>query len=476
MYDIVIVGAGSAGIPCAIRAAQRGLRVLVLEKDSVVGGTLHITAGHLSAGGTQRQQQMGIQDSAAQHWQDVERISHGTADKIIAQKAVELAPGTVDWLQALGYRFHEKAPLIIYGHEAYSQPRTYFGADDYAGGPITQPGQAVLKTLLPVFEQLVAEGKITLLINHSLKKILTSGTQVTGIVAQHNGKEQVFTAKQYVLATGGYASNPAFFEQQHPGLRLISTARHTSTGDGIQVAMAQGAVFHHADKHISTLGGIELEPGSGRADFWQAWARVSNSHDRKPREIYVNQWGQRFMNEYDATVDERERKVLAQPGQQFYVLFDEAALQDGPCIVVQWDAERLKAEAERRQCCWAAPSIEALAEAIQIPADALQTTVTEYNQAVAEQHDGLGRTLLTHPLLHPPFYALRVHAYCLISFGGLQVNEQLQVIHQSGYPFANLYAAGEILGAGTTSGHAFCGGMLLTPAISFGKWLGEMLG
>jgi flavocytochrome c len=476
MYDIAIVGAGSAGMPCAIRAAQRGLKVLVLEKDSSAGGTLHITAGHLSAGGTRRQKTLGISDSTEQHWQDVQRISHNTADETIARKAVELAPGTVDWLEELGYRFHPKAPLIIYGHEAYNVPRTYFGEADYAGGPIVQPGKAVLRALLPVFEQLVADKKITLHTNHRLIQLHHEGNHITSIETEHNGNKYTFTAKSYVLATGGYASNKVFFEEQHPGLNLISTARHTSTGDGTQAAMAIGGVFYNTDKHIFTLGGVEAAPGSGRADFWQAWARVSNSHDRKPREIYVNQQGQRFMNEYDFTVDERERAVLQQPGHCFYALFDEAALQDGACIVVQWDAQQLRAEAATQKCCWSADSIKELADAINLPAENLSVTVNQYNEAVARQHsDAFGRTLLTHPLQHPPYYALKIHAYSLISFGGLQVNEQLQVMHQSGKPFANLYAAGEILGAGTTSGNAFCGGMLLTPALSFGKWLGETL-
>jgi succinate dehydrogenase/fumarate reductase flavoprotein subunit len=70
---------------------------------------------------------------------------------------------------------------------------------------------------------------------------------------------------------------------------------------------------------------------------------------------------------------------------------------------------------------------------------------------------------------------LLVYAYSLISFGGIKVNDQLQVLCDDGTIIKNCYAAGEILGAAATSGNAFCGGMLLTPAISFGKWLGETL-
>ena len=86
-----------------------------------------------------------------------------------------------------------------------------------------------------------------------------------------------------------------------------------------------------------------------------------------------------------------------------------------------------------------------------------------------------GRTYLQHPILQGPFYALLVNAYALISFGGIKVNEKLQVVKKDSSIIENLFAAGEVIGAGTTSGNAFCGGMLLTPAISFGKWLGEHL-
>ena len=476
-YDIIIIGAGSAGIPCAICAAERGLSVLLVEKENEVGGTLHVTAGHMSAVGTRRQKECSIDDNTANHWADVQRISHNTADEIIAKKAVELAPVTIDWLQDLGYRFHEKAPLIIYGHEAYDQPRTYFGADDYFGGSIMQPGKAVLKTLLPVFEKLTAAKKIELLTKHSLTKINCSHNKVNTIEVIGNGTKKIFTGKNIVLTTGGYAADKIFFEQNHPGFRLISTSKESSTGDGIKAAIEIGAVFQNANKHISTLGGIETEPGTGRADFWKAWARVSNSNDRKPREIYVNKNGQRFMNEFDLTVDERERIVLQQPYQCFYVLFDESSLQDGAGIVVQWNTLQFKKEAAKEKCCWAAGSIRELAKKIKVPEENLIATITAFNKAVSLQSDEVfGRTYLQDSLTQAPYYALLVNAYSLISFGGIKVNEQLQVMHHNGTAIKNLYAAGEILGAGATSGNAFCGGMLLTPAISFGKWLGENIG
>jgi succinate dehydrogenase/fumarate reductase flavoprotein subunit len=471
-YDIAIAGAGSAGMVCAIRAAQRGLRVVVVEKDTVPGGTLHVTAGHLSAAGTRRQQEKGINDTAEQHYADVRRICRDTMDAIVARKAIELAPQTLDWLQEMGYPFHEKTPLLIYGHEPYGVPRTYFGTNDVSA-KINRPGQTVFHVLKPLWDEQVAKGNIHFLPEHSLDSIRCDGSRVTSLMVQSPAGVHELYADQYVLTTGGYAANPGFFEN---GPRLISTARHTSMGDGIVAAQNIGAVFQGHEKHSSTLGGMELDPASGRADFWTAWARVSNGVDRKQREIYVNEKGLRFMNEYDLDADERERIVLQQPGRRFWLIFDETALYDGDCVVPQWTADELKQHSLDGKAVWQADSIAALAEKTGLPPDNLQQTIDRFNQYVKNNRDDdFQRTYLQHAIAQPPYYALLVYAYSLISFGGLKVNEQLQIVRQDSSVIENLYAAGEILGAAATSGHAFCGGMLLTPALSFGKWLGEVL-
>ena len=157
-------------------------------------------------------------------------------------------------------------------------------------------------------------------------------------------------------------------------------------------------------------------------------------------------------------------------------MFDEASLQAGPCVVVQWNADKFKEEAVKEKCCWQAGTIEELANKINVPFENLQQNIHLFNKAVDEKNDfQFGRTVLDFKVAEAPYYALLVYAYSLISFGGIKVNDQLQVLCDDGTTIKNCYAAGEILGAAATSGNAFCGGMLLTPAISFGKWLGETL-
>jgi len=476
LTDLIIIGAGTAGMSCAISAAQRGKKVLVIEKSERVGGTLHYTAGHLSGAGTDRQKLKGIADSTDEHYADIVRISQNTMNPVLTRKAVDLAPITIDWLDKLGYPFHEKAPLLIYGHEPYSNPRTYLGIND-APPTISAPGKTILKVIQPLWDQYIAIGNIECKLSTKMKSINRTDDRITGIVIENAKTVETIYATNYVLTTGGYASNPAFFNSvTQNASRLISTANPDSTGDGIIAVKEMGGLFSGSEKHSSTLGGIELIPASGRVDFWGAWARVSNSMDRKQREIYVNEAGFRFMNEYDLNVDERERVVLQQSNRRFWLIFDEHSLKDGACVVPQWTYNQLIEESKKNNAVWQANSIDELAQKIGLPLQSLSETITQYNQYCETKSDlSFGRTYLDHPIKQAPYYAILVYAYSLISFGGIEVNENLQVLVENKIPIKNLYAAGEILGAAATSGHAFCGGMLLTPALSFGKWLGEVL-
>ena len=366
MQKIIVIGAGTAGMCCAIRAAECGAQVVVVEKDGVVGGTLHVTAGHLSAGGTRRQAEKGIQDSPAQHYADVMRISKNTANPEIVKLATELAPQTIDWLQSLGFPFESDTPKFIYGHVPYQIPRTHWGTTSYEGTEIKWAGSTIFNTIKPLWEQLVAEGKIVLRLNTAMTGIVVEDEKVVGVsVNSRLGRFDLLDEAGFsvVLTTGGYGSNPDFFRQMHPDWRLVSTARATSTGDGIFAALEIGAKFHNADKHTGTLGGLELEPNSGRTDFWKNWCRVSNSVDRKPREIYVNADSRRFMDENEADVDQREKTAEAQQGKKMWVIFDEKALHDaGGGIVPQWTSDQLKAEARRQQAVWQADTVEELAK------------------------------------------------------------------------------------------------------------------
>jgi succinate dehydrogenase/fumarate reductase flavoprotein subunit len=456
--DIVVVGAGTAGMPCAIEAAGRGARVTVVEKAGEPGGTLHVSGGHMSAAGSRRQRGRGIEDSPDLHYDDVMRISKGKADPVLVRLAVDEAARTVDWLEELGFPFDPETPVIVHGHEPYSRPRTHWGVDG---------GRSILSTLLPVWEEHVGAGRIEPLFGHELVELVREDGGIAGVVARGHDGERELRAPATVLTTGGYAAGPALFAEVTPGSpELVSAARPTSTGDGIRVARRAGAGFRGADQYLPTLGGVEREPG--RVYDWPEFVNLTAT-DRPPREIHVNALGRRFLAEDDPSPDRRERALLEQPGHRFWIVFDEDALAGEPLGYV-WDAEAIRGLAT------SADDLGELARLVDVDPDALAATVAEWNDVVAGRApDPLGRRTCEHPVVRPPFYALETRAASMISFGGIAVDGELRVLDQRQEPIAGLFAAGEVLGAAATSGNAFCGGMLVTPSLSFGRILGRRL-
>ncbi len=468
LWDIIVIGGGTAGMACAIAATEQGAHVLVIEKSARVGGTLHVTGGHMSGGGTQRQAARGIADSPDKHFDDVIRLSHGLADESLVRLAVNEAPHTIDWLDALGMPWEEASPRIIYGHEPYEIARTYYGTD---------AGRSILNTMLPRWDEALASGRLTLWSQHSLDGLLFEGGEVCGVTVK-NLNDETLQAKSraVVLATGGYAANAKLFNELTPSaLPLTTTAAETSTGEVIELARAAGAGFRFAERYLASLGGIELEPGSGRADYWAAWAMVFTPLYRAPREIYVNVHGQRFMAEDLPSPHEREAQVIAQTQQMFWCVWDERAMRQGDSLVKQWTTSVLREHCRAGKFAWQADDLTTLTEKAGLPAANLLKTVTRFNQGVAAGQDEFGRSDLRYSINEPPYYALLTKATSLISFGGLTVNSELRVLNTAGELIPNLYAAGEIIGAGALMGQAFCGGMMLTPALSFGRWLGRTL-
>ena len=122
-----------------------------------------------------------------------------------------------------------------------------------------------------------------------------------------------------------------------------------------------------------------------------------------------------------------------------------------------------------------ADTIAELGAAAGINAKGLAETVARYNQGQATGQDQLGREHMPLPIAKPPFYAIKLHSWSLTGCAGLAVDDQLRVIRDDGSPIAGLYAAGELLGTGALMGRSIVGGMMVTPALTFGRLLGQSL-
>ena len=467
--DILVIGAGTAGMPCAIEAAAAGASVVVVEKSNEVGGTLWLSGGQLSAAGARLQRERGIEDSVDGHYADIVRMAGEPVDKALVRRAAQLAPQTVDWLQDLGFPFAPECPALVPDHEYYSVPRTYWGPE---------AGVSVLKTLREPWDHWVGKGAIQAQFASTAVELDVDAGRVMGAVLEDaHGTRTHIRAPATVLTTGGYAANPELFAKLTPAAPpLVTHARETSTGDGIQLALRSGAQIRNSHVYVPSLGGFKANVGPGRIGDWRdGWGLISSARMRQVREIFVDQGGQRFINEDEVSNDRREHSVRALPSEVFWAVFDQRALGDGECLIMGWDNEQIEAAAHAGEFCWRADSIAALAERAGIDPEGLAASVAAYNAAVEQGHDPVGREKPDYPLITPPFYAFRFQGCSVLSWAGLAVDERLRVVDAQARPIPGLYAAGEVLGMAAVSGSAFVGGMSVTPAISFGRWLGERL-
>lgn len=460
-WDVLIVGAGSAGLPCAIRAAQQGASVLQLEVDYRVGGTLHWSSGQIAAAGTRLQRELGIDDSPDEHFADAQRIAHGTIDPVVLRLLVDHAAATADWLMELGMELPPGMPVAGEAHEAYSTRRYFWGP---------RKGLSILEVLKPLHDDLVARGRIDLRLQHRVERLLTdSRGAVVGVAATTPNGSFEFRARRVILASGGYAANPALWAELTPELPLCSHGNPCSRGDGLQAARALGAEVAGGENFLCTFAGFLEDP----ADPCSGNFLVLSPGYRKVWEIFVDAQGRRFMQEDHPSIDYRERALFAQPAMAMNIVLDEGILQNATPLTLESHAA-YRQRFGRHPAFVSAPTLPALARRLGVPARALQTTVAEYNRAVDEAHDpACGKQFLIRRIEKPPFHAIRAQGITVFSPAGLKVDGHLQVLGRRGRPIRGLYAAGEILGAGRTTGNAFVGGLSLMPALTFGRLLGE---
>jgi fumarate reductase flavoprotein subunit len=472
--DVIVVGLGAAGLGCAILAAEGGARVVAIEKDPDIGGTLHVAGGKMSAAGTRRQRERGIEDSPDLHFEDVMRLTGGTADPVIVRLAVDEAPATLDWLDDLGFPFDPECPVVVSSYEPYepySRPRLYWGP-----GPVTRLGmaQTITDTIGPVFQSHVEAGSILPLMEHELVDLIAESGRVVGVRARSAEGERELRGKAVVLTTGGYGSSPELFAELTPGSpRLVAVAYRNSRGDGLVAARRVGARVRNGELFAPSAGVVEDETQPGRAI--EGWARLA-PNDRPPREIHVNQRGERFRAEDDPSAGRLERVILEQPGNNLWLVFDEPALAAGEALIRRWDADEIRARAAAGRQLWVADDIAELAARAGIEPSGLVRSVAEWNETVRTgRDDRFGRSAKTFPVQTPPFYAMKTHAAPTSTTGGLDVDGELRVLDQAGDPIPGLYAGGEVIGAGTTMGNAKAGGMVVMPALSMGRVIGRRL-
>ena len=471
-YDLVIVGAGTAGLPAAIFASRRGARVLLVDAAGVVGGTLHLASGQVAAAGTHLQRSQGIADTPDAHFDDVMQLSRGMADRELVRRTVDEAPATINWLLDAGLLPLPGHPVTgdSPGRPAYRTPRYLWAKEE---------GRAILAVVERELAPELASGRVVTQLDTRVTGLLTSAAGsvegIEGITAAAPGREpRRFRARgrHILLTSGGYAMNPALFERLCGHPPYVASSYPHSQGDGLELATSVGGWLRGRELHRPGTGSIlttDRYPAKVYARF------VTSPQQRPPWEIWVNDEGRRYIREDEPSTSVRERTLLRQPRLRYTIVFDAAILRQAPPGVAGWSREQLEAHFGTHPMFHRADTLEALAQRADLDAAALLATVAEYNQGVRAGRDALGRSHLPLPILEPPFHAVILHGHSATSSAGVVVDRELRVMRGDGAPVPNLYAAGEILGSGSSLGDAFVPGMMLTPALSLGRWLGRTL-
>ena len=462
-YDVICVGAGSTGLPLAIRAAQSGAKVLQIEADERIGGTLHWSSGQIAAAGTRLQKQQGIEDTPDEHFRDAQHIANDQIDPTVLKLFVDNAASTIDWLMDLGFKPAAGTPVVGEAHEAYSK-RRYLWGDNAA--------ISILDALRPVHEKLVAEGKIDLMLGHRLSNLVADDSgDVKGVTVNTATGSKTYHGTSVVLACGGYAAGVDLWNEINPEIPLNSHCNPFSRGDGIKAAQQLDALVDGKEKFLCTFAGYLEDPSDPTSAEFLALSPKS----RNIWEIFVDGNGKRFMTEDHQSIDYRERSLLNQRDMKMNIVFDSDILEHAAPLTLLTN-EQYRSKFGNHPNFVKANTIEELAEALEVPFASLSHTIQNYNASVDSKKDkDFNKFFLIRKIANPPFYAIKATGMTVLSPAGLAVDKELRVLNNSGNIIPNLYAGGEILGFGRTSGNAFVGGLSLTPALTFGKLLGERL-
>lgn len=430
--DLVIIGAGGAGMTAAIMAKQEGLNFVILEKMAYVGGNTTKATGGMNAAETHYQKEQNIEDTVAQFVADTMKGGKNLNNPDLVQTMAEQSAPAIDWLDTIG------APL----------PKVSFsGGATNARIHAPKDGSGVGGFLVQAFSNKLDEMGVPVMLNTRATELLMADGKIAGVKAEGEDANYTINAKAVILATGGFGASQDMVVKYRPDLKgTVSTNAPGATGDGLVMAEAVGAAMVDIDK-------IQLHP-----TVEQSTSMLITESVRGDGAILVNQKGERFINELE-TRDVVSAAELAQEGQYAYLIFDQH-LRDNLKAIEKYVKNNLTVQAD---------TIEALAEQLSIDPATLAKTLADWNQIVADQKDTAfdRKTGMDNNLTTAPYYAIKVAPGIHHTMGGVKIDTKAQVLDTNDQVINGLFAAGEVTG-GVHGGNRL-GGNAVADIIVFGR-------
>ncbi len=418
--DVIIVGAGGAGLTAAYTAAEQGASVILLEKSGVVGGNSLCSQQGVNAADSAVQAELGMEFATKELLKEA-TMSYGGRENL-AEAYAAASGETVDWFaQELGIEWSGKTGDRVDS----ANPLASVLSDHPGGGDVfmvkaNADGYTSL-TLVNALSRALESAGVVLYKNTEATALLTddSGAVVGVKAVGANGEEVEFSGKAVLLATGGFGQNHEMLVELRPDFaNAITDEIAPTTGDGIRMAEELGA------KTVD-LAEMQTFPHVPYGDTWLPPMAIPGGF--RTTAVYVNQDAQRYTTEGFETADATLQQTMA------FCIFREEDLNDNLALLAA------------RGLVKSGDTPAALAEALGLDPDALTATVEQWNADCAAGADSQFENQSLKPLAGKLYgYRFGVGAHYMM--GGLLINENTQVLDESEQPIPGLYAAGEVTG------------------------------
>lgn len=413
--DVLVVGSGIAGLSAAMAPSEQGMSVIVVDKNTLLGGESYSATGMLEVYGTELQDAAGVTATVDDLWKARRQSiqdKYPDADLPPEELLQAICTTGPSWVDQMAKTYNAK----------FMDPSEYLDRGVADNVVVPKSGlQGMDDIMNPMRDQLTAQG-----VNFQTDLVLQAfivddGGKLCG--ARFLSPESLSTtdigAKAIVLASGGYTCNQKLVNDNLPQMLTLGSCTYLADGAAMQLAQNLGAATLDLDLAPDLVGDVPA------ADAWGCFAPV----------VAVSPQGTRFARE-----DVRyscPNECFSQKLGYWWTVFDEQ-IEDGPQGNSAAKTVKAYADSHVGPC----DTVEDLAEAMNVPADALKETLSDYDKAAkAGKDDEFGRTSFLEPL-SAPFHAIRQTPVRFRTVGGLHVNGSCQVLGSTGSAIDNLYACG----------------------------------
>ena len=500
--DVVVVGAGGAGLSAAASILQEGKKVIVVEKFPAIGGNTVRTGGPMNAANPQWQNTFDAIAGESHTLQEISAIDESTIDSEYLDDFKALKQQITNYLAEntgkTGYLFDsallhriqtylggkrtDQLGNIIYGQydlvkiltdEALESVKwledvgVEFDKHDVTMpvGALWRRGHKPLKSegyaYVSALQKYVEDHGGVIITDTAVKELIVEDGHVSGVIGTGlNGKKITVKANAVILASGGFGANTKMLKEYNTYWTEIDDDIKTSnspaiTGDGIILGQSVGA-------DLVGMGFSQMMPVSDP----DTGALFSGLQVPPQNFIMVNKQGKRFVNEYGSR--DKLTQAAIDNGGLFYLIADEQ---------IKKTAYNTSQEKIDKQIAagtlFCANTLEELAEKLAMDPTVFKQTIADYNTYVDAGHDPeFGKDVFDLKVEIPPFYATPRKPAVHHTMGGLRIDTQTHVLDSKGQKISGLYAAGEVAG-GIHAGNRL-GGNSLTDIFTFGRIAGKM--